>query len=293
MSVVHSTLRLTAGVLLGLVFLAGCNTGSGPDPDPDPGNNTAASMTVRINDYREGAGQGELASDTTLGEIAQAQAEYNADNNINTDTNGGGRTIAQQLQDEGYDFATVAYLFNNLSEAASFAEWSGSPAYSGIMRDPAYDDIGVGTAVGDNGTRRWVVILAAKDVPTNNTVQQMFDLLNDFRSDGGAAAFELEDNLMIAAQAQADYNASVQANEATIPGVGSLEQQVADTGYVYGTMMWTLANGAAEASVAGWTDTVSEEELMLDPRFVDIGIGVASGGTKQWWVVVYAERGTP
>jgi uncharacterized protein YkwD len=250
-------------------------------------------MTVRINDYREGAGQSELATDASLAAIAQAQADYNAANNINTDTNGSGDTIAQQLQAEGYDFSTVAYLFNNLSEAASFNEWSSNAAYRGIMLDPTFDDIGVGTTVGDGGTRRWVVIFAARDVPTNNTVQQMFDLLNDFRVDGGAAEFELEDNLMIVAQAQADYNASVQANEATIPGVGGIEQQVADTGYVYGTMMWTLANGGAEVSVAGWTDTPSEETLMLDPRFVDIGIGVASGGTKQWWVVVYAERGTP
>ena len=60
-----------------------------------------------------------------------------------------------------------------------------------------------------------------------------------------------------------------------------------------GAMMWTLANGGADVSVAGWTDTPSEAGLLLDPRFGDVGIGVASGGTKQWWVVIYAEPGTP
>jgi hypothetical protein len=32
---------------------------------------------------------------------------------------------------------------------------------------------------------------------------------------------------------------------------------------------------------------------MRSAALTDIGIGVASGGTKQWWVVIYAEPLAP
>ena len=156
------------------------------------------------------------------------------------------------------------------------------------MLDPALTDIGVGTAKVGTGLRRWVVIFASKDVPTNGTVTEMLNTLNDYRAAHGAPAFTINDNLAIVAQAQADHNASVQANEAATGGV-DLQAQVDTTGYTYGTMMWTLANGGTDTALGLWTDTPTEATNMQRPELTDVGIGVASGGTKQWWVVIYAE----
>lgn len=287
------TSPLTRGVLLAamsisLIALGACDSG-GSKPDPDPVDaNTAASMRDRINDFRDTSGQEELSNSTALAGIAQAQADYNADHSINSDTNGAGDTIAEQMTAEGYAFSTVAYLFNNLGETASFDEWKTNPAYNNILLDESFSDFGVGVATQGNGTRRWVVIFAATDAPTSGTVQEMLDLLNDFRTGESAGEFTINDNLAIVAQAQAEHNASVELNEAATGGVG-LEDQIADTGFTYATLMWTLSSGGPEDSLTRWTDTQSEHDLLLDPRFTDIGIGVASGGTKQWWVVVYAE----
>jgi uncharacterized protein YkwD len=285
---------LLAALFIVVLAIAGCETGGGPDPDPDPDpdTNTAASMRARINDFREDSGLDALTNDTTLAEVAQAQAEHNAGNSTNSDSNSSGETIAEQLTAEGYAFTTVAYLFNNLSESTSFNEWKTNATYSGIMLDPAYTDFGVGTDTQTNGTRRWVVVFAAKDAPTSNTVTEMLNLLNEFRDSESAGTLTLNDNLSIVAQAQAEHNASVEKNEAATGGEG-IELQVADTGYTYGTLMWTLSSGGAASSVDRWTDTQDEHDLMLDPRFADVGIGVAVGGTKQWWVVIYAEPVTP
>jgi uncharacterized protein YkwD len=160
------------------------------------------------------------------------------------------------------------------------------------MLDPTFTDIGVGTAKPSGGLRRWVVIFASKDVPTNGTVDEMFDVLNQYRADNSAPNFVLNDNLAVVAQAQAEHNASIQANESATSGVSILEQ-VEATGYTYGTMMWTLANGGPETALGFWTDTPTEETNLQNPAITEIGIGVASGGTKQWWVVIYAEPLAP
>src|SRR5688500_2446102 len=78
--------RLCTAALIALLLAASCESGGGPDPDPGPGpgDNTAASMTTRINDYRNQINPGsQLEVDATLAGIAQTQAEYNADNGIN------------------------------------------------------------------------------------------------------------------------------------------------------------------------------------------------------------------
>jgi uncharacterized protein YkwD len=275
-----------------LLALGACTSKSDPNPPNNNDNNTAASMTTRIQDLRSGSGAAELNEDDTLAAVAQAQAEYNASHSINSDTNAGGKTIAQQLIDGGYNHNSVAYLFNNLGESATFNEWKTNPAYSGIMLDDSFTDIGVGTAA-NGSVHRWVVIFATKGTPSNSTVDQMLTKLNEFRTLEGAPAFVINDNLAAVAQAQAEHNASVQHNDAASDTDVGLEDQVANTGYTYGFMMWTLANGDADAAVNIWTDTQSEHDRMVDPVFKDVGIGVASGGTKQWWVVVYAEPITP
>jgi len=286
-----TTLRASAlaAILLATFVLSACTSGSG-----NGGNNggtdanTAASMTTRINTYRTGGGGTAFNTDTTLTTVAQAQADYNATHSINSDSDAGGATIAEQLTTAGYAYSSVAYLFNNLDETATFNDWKSNAAYTNIMLDPALTDIGVGTAKVGTGLRRWVVIFASKDVPTNGTVTEMLNTLNDYRAAHGAPAFTINENLAIVAQAQADHNASVQANEAATGGV-DLQAQVDTTGYTYGTMMWTLANGGTDTALGLWTDTPTEATNMQRPELTDVGIGVASGGTKQWWVVIYAE----
>jgi uncharacterized protein YkwD len=280
-----------ATILLTTLALAACESGDPVDPVPTD-NDTAASMTERINEFRVDGGGEELNVDDTLSDIAQEQAEYNAANNINSDSDAGGDTLAVQLTDAGYEHSTVAYIFNNLGESASFNEWKSSGAYTSIMLDPTFTDIGVGTAKPSSGQRRWVVIFASKDVPTNGTVDEMLDVLNDYRVESGAAPFVINDNLAVVAQAQAAHNASIQQNESATGG-DSLLEQVEATGYTYGTMMWTLANGGPDTALGFWTDTPTEETNMQSDALTEIGIGVASGGTKQWWVVIYAEPLAP
>lgn len=294
MNLLTAPLRMFALVVIlnAVSLVAACN-GGGPGPDPNPtDDNTAASMTTRINTYRTGGGSAALTTNATLTDIAQAQADYNAAHNINSDSDAGGATIAEQMTAAGYTFSTVAYLFNNLPESASFNEWKGNPAYSNIMLDPGFSELGVGTAQVGTGLRRWVVIFASQDVPTNGTVQEMLDLLNEYRTAHGQPEFAVNDNLAIVAQAQAEHNASVQANE-TATGSETILEQVDNTGYTYGTMMWTVANGGPDAALGLWTDTPTEATNMQKPELLDVGIGVASGGTKQWWVVIYAEPTTP
>jgi len=294
MNLLTSRLRTLAlaALTFALLALAACTSGSKDGPTPDPGTNTAASMTTRINAYRTGGGGDAFTTDPTLTTVAQAQADYNAAHNINSSSDGSGTEIGDQMTAAGYHFATYAYLFNNLDEAASFNDWKSNAAYTSIMLDPTLTDIGVGTAKVGTGLRRWVVVFASKDVPTSGTVNQMLGLLNDYRAAHGQSAFTLNDNLSIVAQAQAEHNASVQANEAATGGVG-LQEQVDTTGYTYGLMLWTLASGGPEESLGFWTDTPAEATNMQRPELKDIGIGVANGATKQWWVVIYAEPTTP
>jgi len=278
-----------AAILFATLAFVACDGGDGPDPDPTPtDNNTAASMTARINDFRTDSGGVAFDIDSTLSDLAQEQAEFNAQNSTNGDTNGDGENMGEQLTEAGYDYQTYALMFNNLGESASFADWQDNPAYTSIMLDPTLTDIGVGTAQVGSGLRRWVVIFASEDVPTNGTVQQMLALLNEYRTEHGQPEFTINDNLAIVAQAQAEYNASIQANESTT-GSDSLQEQVETTGYTYGTLLWTLANGGPESSLDIWTDTPTEASNMQNANLTDIGIGVASGGTQQWWVVLYAD----
>jgi uncharacterized protein YkwD len=294
MKLLTAPLRMLAlaTALTAALAIAGCDNG-GPGPDPNPTeNNTAASMTTRINTFRTSGGGDALTTNTTLSQVAQAQADYNASHNINSSENGSGADLGAQMTDAGYNWQTYATLFNNLGEAATFNEWKSNPGYSSNILDPTLTDIGVGTAQVGTGLRRWVVILASQDVPTNGTVQQMLDLLNDYRTAHGQPEFTLNDNLTLVAQSQAEHNASVQANE-TATGEESILEQVDTTGYTYGTIMWTVANGGPETSLGLWTDTPTEQTNMQKPELTEVGIGVASGGTKQWWVVVFAEPTTP
>jgi len=283
-------------ILLGLlaILLLGACTAKKSDNNNGGGggDNTTASMTSRVNTYRTGAGQPALHSDTTLNQIAQAQAEYNSSHSINSDTDAGGKSLADQVKDAGYNHTTIAYLFDNQSETATFNEWKNNPAYSGILTDPTYSDIGVGTAT-NGSVRRWVLIVAAKGAPTNGTVTQMLDKINNFRTAGGASTLTLNDNLSVVAQQQAEYNASVQADDTTNAGGKEILEQVTDTGYTYGTLMWTVGHGDPDTVFGLWTDTPTEVTQMRNNTLADVGIGVASGGSKQWWVVVYAQPVTP
>lgn len=279
-------LRLVLPALLILSLALGACTSKKDDNGDDTTPGTAASMATRINNVRTTNGRDELDSNTILTQLAVEQAQINAARGTNSDKDADGVSLADRIRDAGYGFSTVAYLFNNGTEQRSFDEWSSNPAYSGVLLDDDYHDFGVGVATGAT-QQWWVAIFASEQAPTSDSIEDMLARLNEFRVGNGAEPFTLDLDLSAVAQVQSQHNAESGQNLAVNGDGQTLLERSGDVGYENALVMWTLASGGAESAVTRWTDTQSEEDLMLDDRLANVGIGAAPGSGQQWWVVIY------
>ena len=138
----------------------GSTSGSTTSPDPSRADVSIAQMLTLHNNLRSSKGLSKFTADSTLSQIAQRQAAYNA--SINTishaDANGG----------QAWDRATAAgYDWTNIGENLAFSTnpqhiynlWVNSPGHYHNMTNPVYTEIGIGKVIAGGG-EYWCVVFA-------------------------------------------------------------------------------------------------------------------------------------
>ena len=131
--------------------------------------------------------------------------------------------------------------------------------------------------------------------PSSRPVLNASDVIaaiNEYRAQYGLPAYQTNSNLMAAAQAQSDYQASIGDVTHSGPGGTRPSDRVYATGYGSGNSVWVseIIFGGINATVAdavGWWKTSAiHNDTMLSPRYVEIGAGVSTAGGMVYYTAV-------
>lgn len=146
-------------LLLALLAVAGCGGGGLPiNSGADTLSLTEQAMLDRHNNHRTGLGLAALAPNAKLNQIAQDQADFQAQHlNVGHDGEGGTR-----VDDRAAD---VGYLFLNLGENVGsagggiemFNDWLASSGHRDVLEGAQYTEIGLGMAE-FLGMQYWCVV---------------------------------------------------------------------------------------------------------------------------------------
>jgi uncharacterized protein YkwD len=115
------------------------------------------------NNERAAAGVGALTANAALDYAAFFHSKYQARKNTMSHTGSGGSNPGRRIAAEGYSAGTwgenVAYGYNNCAEV--MVGWMNSPGHRDNILNPAFTEIGMGSAVAGNGAVYWTMDLAA------------------------------------------------------------------------------------------------------------------------------------
>ena len=128
---------------------------------------------------------------------------------------------------------------------------------------------------------------APAPAPTGSVAQQIVDLVNRERAAAGVGPVSLHPALTSAAQAHSNYQASVNTMTHSSANGASGGQRMAAAGYAWRAWAENIAAGqqdAASAMAAWMGSTEGHRENILNPRYTDMGVGLAysANGTPYW-----------
>jgi uncharacterized protein YkwD len=123
--------------------------------------------------------------------------------------------------------------------------------------------------------------------PAGSVAQQVVDLVNRERAAVGVGPVSLHPALTSAAQAHSNYQASVNTMTHYSGSGANGGQRIAAAGYAWRAWAENIAAGqqdAASAMSAWMGSTEGHKENILNPRYTDIGVGLAysANGTPYW-----------
>ena len=116
--------------------------------------------------------------------------------------------------------------------------------------------------------------------------------INNYRAQNGLPAYQINSKLMLSAQAQSDYQASI--NSVTHIGLdgSSARDRAYAVGYGDGNTIWIseIIYGGYQATIdtamMWWKNSPIHNDTMLSTQYKDIGAGVASSGNQVYFTAV-------
>ena len=138
-----------------------------------------------------------------------------------------------------------------------------------------------------------VRIAIASPPPANSlSAADIIAQINNYRAQNGLPAYQINSKLMLSAQAQSDYQASIGSVTHTGLGGSSARDRAYAVGYGDGNTIWIseIIYGGYQATVdtamTWWKNSQIHNDTMLSTRYKDIGAGVASSGNQVYFTAV-------
>jgi uncharacterized protein YkwD len=126
-------------------------------------------------------------------------------------------------------------------------------------------------------------------------IDRMFDLTNHIRAERRIPILGLDARLCQAAAMHAEEMARY--NYVSDRGHGIFARSSPGSrawacGYAWSSIAETVCGGSADvASVLNtWLRSRAHARILMDPEYMDTGIGVARGATRSYWVLMLATR---
>jgi len=116
--------------------------------------------------------------------------------------------------------------------------------------------------------------------------------INNYRRQNGLPIYQINNKLMLSAQAQSDYQASIGSVTHTGVGDSSARDRAYAVGYGDGNTIWIseIIYGGYQATVdtamTWWKNSQIHNGTMLSTRYKDIGAGVSSSGNQVYFTAV-------
>ena len=116
--------------------------------------------------------------------------------------------------------------------------------------------------------------------------------INSYRGQNGLPAYQINSKLMLSAQAQSDYQASIGTVTHTGQSGSSARDRAYAAGYGDGNTIWIseIIYGGNQATVdtamTWWKNSSIHNGTMLSTQYKDIGVGVASSGNNVYFTAV-------
>jgi uncharacterized protein YkwD len=128
---------------------------------------------------------------------------------------------------------------------------------------------------------------APAPAPAGSVAQQIVNLVNQERANAGAGPVTLHPALTSAAQAHSNDQAARNSMTHYSANGANGGQRIAAAGYAYRAWAENIAAGqpdAASAMDAWMSSTEGHRENILNPRYTDIGVGLAysASGVPYW-----------
>jgi uncharacterized protein YkwD len=129
------------------------------------------------------------------------------------------------------------------------------------------------------------------DEISDGAIADMLDRHNAERSARGLPALEVNAHLMQIAQAQAEYN-DERGELSHMDARGGLVRDRADAaGYSAADIAENLGYGESGREVFNdWLASPAHAATIRDERFTEVGLGRATNGIFEFWVVVFGGR---
>jgi uncharacterized protein YkwD len=297
----------SAVIALLVVVLAGPAT-LGPSPADAQGSATdpvAARVVELTNAERQQAGLGPLGINPQLSLAAQRYAEAMASSGCFSHTCGPEPELAKRAEGAGY--TPWGALAENIaagqrSPEQALASWMASPGHRANVLRAEVSEIGVGQAPGGPYGIYWVQVFGAPRgspsapgtpgaaaLPPDAASARVVELLNAERVGAGLAPLSPHPALSLAAQGYAEVLAGSGCFGSACGPTPPLSGRVEAAGYLSWTALTeALAAGQAtpEEVATLWIDRL--RTAIIDPRYTDVGVGVAYGGPyRYYWATTF------
>ena len=136
-------------------------------------------------------------------------------------------------------------------------------------------------------------IATASPLPANSlSAADVIAQINNYRGQNDLPAYQIDSKLMLSAQAQSDYQASIGSVTHTGLDGSSARDRAYTVGYGDGNTIWIseIIYGGYQATVdtamMWWKNSQIHNDTMLSTRYKDIGAGVASSGDRVYFTAV-------
>lgn len=150
------------------------------------------------------------------------------------------------------------------------------------------------------GLLPWQSVRAADSKRALSSPAELIGAINAYRASMGLSAYQTNSKLAVAAQAQSDYQASIETVTHTGPGGTRPRDRAYAVGYGDGNTVFVseIIYGGYQTTIntamSWWKTSSIHNESMLSPYSVDIGAGISVSGEWVYLTVVmgYVSGGT-
>lgn len=275
-----------------------------PPADPEV---VRRDLVLLLNREREQAGAPPLAPSGPLHQVAQARAEeIQAQGGMPAEADAMNlfRKIQVQLAKAGYSAHGWAESLTTAPTGleAAVASWKQEdPTYKQAM-DVDYQNVGIGVAqLGKSPLYVFLFAWPRSEYYARETAglasleavrQEMLERINTLRREAGRPPLTLEPRLTTSAQAHADDMLTRTYYSHVTPEGTPPRQRMLAAGYSGEIVAENIAAGqtSVELAVDAWMHSTEHRRNILDPRFQEIGIGMAVGSYEHKYKILWVQN---